>query len=276
MPKEPETIVITNEDAKALLHRASDVARRHTDVVLAVAKESGETSMASCVHVEFQGYQLLLTCAHVLRLEHMYFSNPKRLSLDQIDEEKYEVSSLRLLGHSPTFDLAVFDGTGLIQPESGKEPYPIARSDWFSQKRLQSQLGTAAFIYGLLGSASRVHQYPDGLVYLQAPMYTGMGPLVDVVQNEMVGDFAEKSLLILNDKSFPQLTGQQATGGLREIGGVSGSGMWMTFDGVQTLVGLVLGRRASSPGTHHVRATPIWTIREWLDTIIPSAFSSSA
>lgn len=263
-----DTEQISEDDARQCLDAVCAVASLHTDIIIAVPKGGGAARPASCLHLEFKGRPLVVTCEHVLEHDHDYFTNPKRLQTNMVEESRYKAASLSFLGSSPDLDLAVFDGVGVIQPESGKQTYRSNRSEWFSRDRLSPPDGTAVFLYGLLGNKTKGHQYADGLVYMQAPIYTGIGPLVEVTDNEMIGDFAEKKFLVLNDQAFPHLAGERPTGGVRDLVGTSGSGLWMILDKAPSLAAIVVGRRQSPTGTHLVRATPAWSLLAWLETLL--------
>ncbi|WP_437743962.1 hypothetical protein WME73_02475 [Sorangium sp. So ce302] len=257
---------ISDDEAQRLLEFVCATARAHTDVILVVPKDGGDAALASCIHIDWNGRRLVLTCNHALRAEHAYFTSPTRVQNSVIDENtRYQVHSLRFLSATQDLDIAVFEGTDANDTGSGKTPYVLADSSWFAPEKLDASEGVAAFIYGLLGNKARGHQYPDGLVYLEAPIYTGLGPLVQVVERELVADMAEKRIVTLNDKDFPQLKGEVATGGVRDLQGSSGSGLWMVLDRQPCLLGIVLGRNPSPAGTHLIRATPIWSVRRWLE-----------
>jgi hypothetical protein len=180
------------------------------------------------------------------------------------DESPHQVTELTLLDWSEELDLAVFSGAGLDLGASKKLRYLMSKSDWCTRKRFQDEIGLATCLYGLWGEKTRGHIYEDGLVYLNAPIYTAVGPLTQVTEHELIADMAEKELLFRNDAN-PVIKGTALTGGARDITGTSGSGLWFMLDKEPTALGMVLGRAdPCPPGTHLMRFTPVWSVRAWL------------
>jgi hypothetical protein len=55
---------------------------------------------------------------------------------------------------------------------------------------------------------------------------------------------------------------------VRDLEGISGSGLWMILDGKVCLVGIVLGREDAPRDKHLIRVTPVWILRDWLRQVL--------
>lgn len=255
----------TKEEARALQAIVNPVAKDHTDIVLRVPRVDENCGIASGVHVDFQDRKLLVSCHHVLKPEHDYFSCAQRLERDIVDDASpYRVSPLVLLDWSEELDLAVFDTTSVDLSHSKKRRYNLSNSGWLTFDRCRGDVGLAAFLYGLWGEKARRHVYEDGLVYLNAPIYTAIGPVTRIDPTLIIADMAEKELLYRND-AISAVRGTELTGGMRDLTGTSGSGLWIVAGKAPALFGLVLGRvDPCPPGTHLMRFTPVWALLDWL------------
>jgi len=149
---------------------------------------------------------------------------------------------------------------------SPKVAYDLSRSDVITEEFLAAEIGTASFILGVWGEETRAFPYPDGLLYLEDPLYSCVGPLVEVGPRAIVADMAEKEILLRTQK-LPRLANVVATGGRRDLSGISGSGLWMLRQARPVLVGIVLGPNEGEPDQHLIRATPAWVLREWINEL---------
>lgn len=254
---------LSRTEIQILFDAAISAAATHTDIVLRVPAAGGDGGLASCVHLDAFGRKVAVSCHHVLRDEHVYFTGPVR-NTNTIDEsKKYQVSSLPLIASDATLDLAVFDAEKVEHHETGKQRYSIASSDWFTAENLAPN-GTASFLYGLWAKRAKGFQYPDGLVTLDAPMYAAMGPVVDVAETSIVADMAEVEFLKVHER----FSAERPTGGVRDLYGVSGSGLWMFLDKQVCLVGIVLGRKDGASDQHLIRVTPVWALARWLREVL--------
>lgn len=258
-------MAISDEEAAAFLDGAVAGARLYTDVMLSVPKDGGEAGLSSCVHVKLGARHLVVTCNHVLADGHVYFTAPQRTASDMVSEEQAQttVTSVNLMARNEQLDLAVFDGSGLDLEGTGKCLYPLEQSNWFSVENLKPD-GTAAFIYGVWGGKAKLFQYPDKLVYLDAPIYTALGPVVSAKQDSVVADMSEAKIV----RAGERFKDEAATGGSRPLHGISGSGLWMLLDKSVCLAGVVLGSKGNAPTKHLIRTTPVWALRSWLEDVL--------
>jgi hypothetical protein len=165
-------------------------------------------------------------------------------------------------------DLALFELPLSTLSGTGKRPFLLSTSDWITEERIHGELSTAAYICALHGSEAIIHQYGDGTVYLQAPLYSAIGPIVSCSSTEIVADFAENELLFANAAQFPQLANFVPTGGERHLGGISGSGLWVRQGESMFLAGVVQGRNPGANDQHLVRPASIWAVRQWLAGVV--------
>jgi hypothetical protein len=244
----------------------------HTDFVLVRNTETGECGQASCLHVLFEGIDCTISCQHVLRPKAEYYTGARRLPVDCItknDEEKPGVPSLRLLAESAKLDLALFDHPGLDLESIPKRSYALGEGAVTFERTLRNK-GTVSFIYGTPGFATRGTQYPDGMVYVNTPIYRACGPIVSVEADRITADFAEAILFELNTKDAQQLEGFRISGGARDLGGMSGSGLWIHDRLRFRLAGVLRGPEAGSDMTHShiIEFTPVWSLEEWMKSVI--------
>lgn len=254
------------ESAAEALAYSNERVFPHTDSVL-VVNADGRAGFASCVLLEVSGRAVAVTCEHVLKAGATYFIGPHRLETDRVrDDVGAPVSAARLLARNKTADVALFEIPGDAPIQRGKQPYPLARSLPITEELVAANLGTAGFICGLFGTGSSGHQYPDGVVYTNTPFYSAVGPVKSCTRDQIVVDCAEKDLLFKNDAAFPQLRDIVPTGGMRELKGISGSGLWFRGGDRIELGGIVLGRKDGDDRQEHlIRVTPVWVLREWTD-----------
>jgi hypothetical protein len=259
---------IKNEVCSFLPLRESQISA-FTDSMLLRNSSDGACGLASCIYIEWSGGLYALSCHHVLAEERDYIAGAKQLKSQRIAEAgTHEVRPFRLIASDPALDLAVFSIEGLDISSLPKSAYQLSNNR-IDLKSASKNLGTVSFIGGVPGLMARGTQYNDGLVFMSLPSYSGYGPITEVTENQVVADFAEKELIELNDKDFPELKDLQPTGGARDLSGMSGSGLWVIDDDHFVLLGILLGpvRDNDPKDEHRIRFTPIWKVISWLKTI---------
>lgn len=238
-----------------------------TDSMLLRNTQTGACGLASCIYVEWNGTPYAISCHHVLEEKREYIAGAKRVTGKTIDEEdSHAVAPLSLIGSDKSLDLALFDLNGLTLSSIPKQAHPLAQSR-IDFERAKRNLQTVAFIHAVPGFGSRGIQYEDGLVFMQSPIYSAYGPIVEVSEDLIVADFAERELGELNVKDFPHLRDFTPTGGARDLSGMSGSGLWVFCTGGFALAGVLLGpEKNNDPKSQHlIRFTPIWKLVQWLE-----------
>ncbi len=263
---------ISRDDAVMALQRVTAQALLNTDLVIAAVPTATDKlelrSSGSAVLLEARKGFLAVTCDHVVSKGTVHYSGPGRLDRPKAPDKPNEhtVGPAELVATNVAADLALLrtDASAYLP---GKVPYDLSKSDFVTEQLLQKQVGTAAFILGYWGEMSRAFAYPDGLFYLEAPLYAAIGPLSESSSEELIADMAEKDVLFRNDKVFPQIAQHVPTGGKRDLSGISGSGLWMMDKTGPVLVGIVLGSRPGSSEQHLIRAAPVWVLREWMSSL---------
>lgn len=240
-----------------------------TDTVLKVDKTSGQVGQASCVYINWENKIYALSCQHILKPNCIYYSGAKKVDVSATHFEAHNVPALNLVASNENLDLALFDLNGLDISSIPRSAYDILGVT-FSRESVQKNLTCVSFIHGVPGFASSVIELSKGQVYMEAPIYSAYGPLVSVTDDVVVADFAEADLLEVDTKTYPQLKGFQASGGARDLRGMSGSGLWVPRATSFKLLGILLGRDPSTdPSSQHkIRFTPIWKVVEWLEKIV--------
>lgn len=259
---------VTRDEAAAALQAVSQRVQPHTDVVVVTSDVPGGRlrvdAVGSGLHLDTELGRLLVTCDHVVNKGAIRHFGPGRLAEPRFpdDFEPMRVPPADLVATNAEADLALLRGGHPLA--EGKCAYPLEQSSGITAAHLSTQIGTASFILGFWGDKVRAHAYPDGVFYLEAPLYSGVGPLVEVHAETIVADMAEKDIFFLNTQSFEHLNGTAATGGRRDLSGISGSGLWMLDAGSAVLVGIVLGANPGSADEHLLRVAPVWVLRNWV------------
>lgn len=240
-----------------------------TDSMLLRDTSDGACGLASCLYIEWKGKVYALSCHHVLAESRKYISGAKRLQKNVIDESDTQgVRPFKLIAENDTLDLALFSLEGLDISTIPKSAYELSDNAIDSQLAAEN-LQTVSFIHAVAGFGAKGTQYEDGLVYMSLPIYSAYGPIVEVSENLIVADFAEKELIELNEKDFPKLKDFQPTQGTRDLSGMSGSGLWVIGGDRFVLLGILLGpTEDNDPETEHkIRFTPIWKVGSWLESL---------
>lgn len=261
--------MIPKEEIEELLPFRESQIGAHTDLLLVRDQITGACSQASCLYVTFQGNEYEVSCDHVLKPNADYFTGAKRLVNPRIDEgDSHGVPPIRLIGSSASMDLAVFDRSGLDLQKVPATSYDLDANPITFECAARNE-NVLSFIYGVAGFAAEGLQCPDGLVFVNAPIYTAHGPIKSVNEDLIVGDFAEAELVALNAKHFPKIADFKPTGGARHLGGMSGSGLWVHADERFHLAGVLLGADSEFDRTkeHLIRFTPVWRLKEWLKEV---------
>jgi hypothetical protein len=262
------------EEAKCLLDSFRHEVRPHTDIIITLAdpdeKSEGlkKTSLqcyGSCLHVIYEGACYILTCSHVAKKDSIWFCGPKRLQKKMIpDGEHHLTKNLIEITRNESLDVTVLKGE-IDLDAIGKKPYNLALSIPLNLRNVQKGIGTACYIYGIWGEFTHSAHYNDAVSYFEVPVYEAIGPISSCCDGEITADFAEKEIIEVNCKDFPQLEGIIATGGQRDLSGCSGSGLWVKgLDGIIILAGILLGRKPGTSDQHIIRFVPVWKVLELL------------
>lgn len=226
-------------------------------------------SIGSGVLIKKGEHNLIVTCEHVINKGQERYCGAGRLERPSVPDnpKQHAVGPAKLVATNVGADLALLKNGSISYSGSQKTYYDLNRSNFVSENHMQSQLGTASFILGYWGEMGRAYAYEDGLFYLEAPLYSAIGPLCKVNVNELLANIAEKEVLFKNVKDFPQIAPHVPSGGARDLSGISGSGLWMMTQGRPVLVGIVLGRSHGTADQHLIRVTPIWVLRDWMNSL---------
>lgn len=264
---DPEAI---KREIAPFLPRREEEMGAFTDSMLLRDTKTGACGMASCLYIEWERRFYAVSCHHVLSEGREYIAGAKRLRGATIDEEdSHAVAPLQLIHWDADLDLALFDLNGLSLPSIPKQAYPVAESR-FNLEKTKENLSCVAFIHAVPGFAAKGTQYPqDGLVFMECPIYSAYGPLVDATDAVVVADFAEVEMSELNVADFPHLRDFTPSGGTRDLSGISGSGLWVICEERFQLLGVFLGSDPrNDPTTQHlIRFTPIWKVLSWLESL---------
>ena len=259
---------LSNEEIQKHMQHYFSVVSRYTDVLLSINNDGKCVKLGSCIHIKVSGKNLTISCCHVAHPSSSYFSGPKRLKQDIIPkDDNSRVSKIELVLRDKIYDIAIFNSNNLPLEKHGKSGYDLIKSKILTLEIAKRNIFSASYICGAFGSMTQGYTYPDGLSYMKLPLYTGLGTIVDVSNDEIITDFAEKDMYELNTNSFPHLKGLCPTGGYRDISGTSGSGLWIQLNNEILLAGILLGRRKAPSSKHLIGFTPVWIIRDLIEQI---------
>jgi hypothetical protein len=245
----------------------------YTDAVVVRSPLNCTSGLGSCVYLQFRGRTVAISCHHVLKANAEYHTGAKRLSGTTIDETNHASLELQLVASCPELDVAVFDVGGFDLASIPKRALNCDSNGVLWPGAADACSGLLTFIHAAPGFAVRSAQYPDGLLFLELPIYSAHGPIVTVSEEVIVGDFAESELIDVAADAIPRLSDFTPTGGTRDLSGMSGSGLWAYSGGTEfKLIGILRGPDpANDPRTQHlIRFTPIWKVLEFLDRIFPT------
>jgi hypothetical protein len=263
------------EQANNLLQFMESQILCHTDIVLIREMTTGQCGQASCIFVSYHGMKYAVSCRHILKPNSECFTGARRVQTDQIPDGAYnDVPPLKLARQSQPDDLAIFTHDGLRASEIPKVHY-AADHLTVNYGAMIKNVRPCSFILGAPGAFTRGTQWKeDGLVYLEADLYTAYGPIVSVTENRIVANFAETELIYLNENS-KRMQGFVPTEGARDLSGMSGSGLWVYATNRFHLAGILIGRVKGSDTTsaHLIEFSPIWKVRELLISVLPDQTS---
>lgn len=249
-----------------------------TDSVLLRNTDTGACGLASCVYIEWKGTAYAISCHHILGEEREYIAGAKRLTSNIISEnDSHAVAPIELIDSDETLDLALFTLSGIDLPSIPKQVYALGEN-LLNSENTAKNVGSVSFIHAVPGFTLKGHQYEDGLVFLKCPIYAAYGPIIEVSEDLIVGDFAEQQIIEINLKDCPEFKDFQPNGGTRDLSGMSGSGLWVICEKRFVLLGILLGVTADNkPASEHlIRFTPIWKVIAWLDALgLPNLEPSS-
>jgi len=260
------------EDIDKAAIAACNEAVAYTDTVLCLTATDSQgtpSHIGSCVFANFGGVTVAITCAHVLR-------DTKALwcGLPRIDEPVLPSQPAPQLAPAPVIDsdealdLAILDATGVDLGLCRKKPYSLALSDPITPDAMKRNFGTLSVICGTWGEKVEIYANSATQGLVEIPLYAAAGPIHDIRDDLIIGDYAEVTVLSSNVAAFPQLGALQLTGGSRWLGGTSGSGLWVTHAGECLLAGILLGPLPSQSNQQLIRFRPVWQLRDWLDSVI--------
>lgn len=263
---------MNTEEAKQLSHRFQEFAQPHTDVFFSLRRSDERTAVfekvGSAIHITYKGLSLAVTCHHVAPIGCIYFTNPKRLKRPTIpDGEKAFRQNVEELARSEALDLAVFDTSNIDVGAHGKQRYDLQKSGGVTPETVGKNIGTLSCIYGVWGKHVSGKSWEDAVLYIQFPVYTGLGPITGIERGFVIGDFAENEILERPkpNTEFEVLKTIMPTGGARDLSGCSGSGLWVLCGGEPVLAGILLGPEPSQHDQHLIRFTPVWSLMTLID-----------
>ena len=209
-----------------------------------------------------------ITCNHVLKEDQKYFVGAQRLDQPKIPANDFHtVPEVSIIQRFPDDDLAFFHTNGVDLSGSRKSPIDILQSSVITLDRLQRNLKNAMMIFGVPGFLAEFTPIEANSIYAELPIYTALGPVVEVDENTLVGDFTEREVLFKNTNVFPKLADVQATGGSRDLSGMSGSGGWIKASEGILVVGILAGPKEATNTVHLIRFVPIWKVVSALKAI---------
>lgn len=237
----------------------------YTTQVLSI-KEDGTCGYGNGLHIEFKGTVRLITCEHVVRRAKHVFANPAPISgpipRAEQDGKRYSCnivtadrqSDIAVLNYSRTEDMVNIT------------PYNLNGQPNYTNQIVNDHIGLAAYIHGVPGFNKDVINFSDGKIMTNCLTYTAAGG-ISKVSNELIqGDFAEKEI---GNDPLTDLDGNvlQLTGGVRDISGMSGSGLWcFNQDNKLNLLGLLSYKDDLNIDIdqHLINCVPIWIITNHL------------
>ena len=237
----------------------------HTTQVLSI-KEDGTYGYGNGLNIDFKGTVCLITCEHVVRRAKYVFANPVPVSgpipRTEQDGKRYScniitadhLSDIAVLNYSRTKDMVNIT------------PYNLSDQPDYTSQIVNNHIGLAVYIYGLPGFNKEIINLNDGQIMTDCLTYTAGGGITKVSNEWIQGDFAEKEI---GNDSLTDLDGNelQLTGGVRDISGMSGSGIWcFNQDNKLNLLGLLSRKDVLNIDIdqHLINCVPIWIITNHL------------
>lgn len=237
----------------------------HTTQVLSI-KENETYGYGNGINVEFDGEVYLITCEHVVRRAKYVFVNPVPVSgpvpQSEQDGKRYpcnivmadQSSDVAVLRYSRTADMA------------GITPYNLSDQPAYTNEIVTNHIGLAVYIHGLPGFNAEIIKLNKNKIMTNCLTYTAVGGIIEVSNEWIQGDFAEKEL---GNDPLTDLDGNELklTGGARDISGMSGSGIWcFNQNNKYNLLGLLSGPDSLNidKEQHLINCVPIWIITNCL------------
>jgi len=253
---------ITDQEAKVILDEVRIVAQTCTDTLIRIDQSDQLSGVGSCIYIISPNKKAIwgVTCNHVLKEDEKYFIGAKRLEEPKIPREFHTVPEINIIKRSSEDDLVFFDTTGINLSAAKKGPIDIFQSSTITLDRIKRNLKNAMVISGVPGLFAEFTAVASDSIYSELPLYTAIGPVVEVDETTLIGDFTEKKILFKNTSDFPKLENEQATGGSRDLRGMSGSGGWIrTSEGI-LVAGILAGPKQATDTIHLIRFVPVWKV----------------
>ncbi len=261
---------VSDEEAKQVLNEVRKVAQPSTDTLIRFDDSGTLVGLGSCLYVlSRDGKRSIgVTCNHVLKDGTKYFVGAERLDKPMIPRsELHEVPAVKVIQRFPQHDLAFFDLDGIDLSVAKKSAIDLSSASAITSELLRRNLSNAMVIFGVPGYLAEFTKVDSSSIYAELPIYTALGPLVDVDEDSLIGDFTEKKLLFANTAAFPKLEGDQATVGSRDLSGMSGSGGWIkSIDGIR-VIGILARPKEATESRHVIQFVPIWKVISSLNEI---------
>jgi len=224
--------------------------------------------LGTCTYITIRNKTIGVTCAHVIHdTSHVWAGLPvlKRPLMVEEDIKFSEATKVEAIENS--IDIALLDCTSIDFNSIQKEPYCFDNSESISFESTLKNLNTFSCFIGLWGKKTMLAPFNDGVVYAEFPLYFACGPIKSVQENLIICDFAEQEQIVNNSDKFSQLKDVKLTGGGRDLSGTSGSGLWIHNGENFILIGILLGPEPSKKYEQLIRFTPIWKLRDFLNSI---------
>ena len=261
----------TADDVEKKAIAACNAVVAHTDTVLCLrtADTQGTPSrVGSCVFMSLDGVTVAIRCAHVVRDTKAVWCGLPRIDKPVMPSQPApQLAPAAVVDSDDALDLAILDATRVDLGLCRKNPYSLTRSDPITPDAMKGNCGTLSVICGTWGERVEIYANSAKQGLVEIPLYAAAGPIHEVRDELIVGDYAEVKVLSRNVAAFPQLKSVQLTGGSRWLGGTSGSGLWVTHTGQHLLAGILLGPVPGQANQQLIRFTPIWKLREWLNSV---------
>ena len=235
---------------------------------IVIRKKDDSLNLATCTYVEIRSKVVAVTCAHVVKSASQVWTGLPISEQSRITEKDIKKSTAsKIISSDDSIDLTLIEGTKIEFDSINKKAYNFEKSDNISLESTLKNLNTFSCFCGLWGKKAAVAPYEDGVVYAEFPLYFAFGPIRSVQESLIICDFAEQEQIINNTDKFSQLKDMKLTGGGRDLSGTSGSGLWIHNGENFLLIGILLGPEPSKKDEQLIRFTPVWKLRDFLNSI---------
>lgn len=256
-------MTISDQEVEQLLDEVGVFARKSTDIIIGINKAGKLTRFGSCLYLHWPENKadLGVTCNHVLKENVRYFVGAKRLEKPRIPRTSFhKVEAVDVIKRFPNDDLAFFNISRADLSVAKKSPLDIFQSSALTLDFFQRNLKNAMVIFGVPDFLAEFTEVSQGSIYSEMPIYAALGPLVEADEDKIIGDFTEQKLEYKNIGTFPKLENEQATGGKRDLGGMSGSGGWIKANEGILVAGILAGPHKATDTVHLIRFVPVWKV----------------